>query len=382
MLTYVNFFQKAVVRILHTLGANVYRKGVNVNPLNFENKIAVVGAGVMGLGVAYALRRADVSIFDPAGFPAEGGASFMAGGMLAPYSEIEHLPDNFMEAARRGIELWTQIIPALNDKVEFHRNGSLIVAHPGDEYMLERLMQKIPPGAMERCENIATLEPDLSHFLSGLFIRDEAHINPQQTLAALANMVEKRVAESLNVDTLRSEYDWIIDCRGLGAAKDDGDLRGVKGETVIVRNPEFFLSRPVRLMHPRYPLYIVPRPDDVFMIGATVIESNDKTVTMKSAMELLSAAYSLHPSFAESEIIDIRAGVRPAYPDNLPRITVRERVISCNGLFRHGFLLSPVMAECVADYIAGRENPFISLFMRSDHADHDQRAVTGHHRRG
>lgn len=362
----------------------MYRKRVSANLLHSGNKIAVVGAGVMGLGAAYALHRAgaDVTLFDPAGFPSENSASFMAGGMLAPYSEIEHLPDNFMEAGRRGIELWAQIIPALNDKVEFHRNGSLIVAHPGDEYMLERLMQKIPPGAMEHCENIATLEPGLSHFSSGAFIPGEAHINPQQVLAALANMMENPVAEGASVDTLRPGYNWVVDCRGLGAEQDDKDLRGVKGETVTVRNPEFFLSRPVRLMHPRYPLYIVPRPDHVFMIGATVIESNNKTVTMKSAMELLSAAYSLHPSFAESEIIDIRAGVRPAYPDNLPRITVRDRVISCNGLFRHGFLLSPVMAECVADYIAGRENPFISLFMRSDHADHDQRAVTGHHGRG
>lgn len=356
----------------------VYRKGVSANPLHFGYKIAIAGAGVMGLGAAYALRGADVTVFDPAGFPAEGGASFMAGGMLAPYSEIEHLPDNFMGAARRGIELWAEIIPALKDEVEFHRNGSLIVAHPGDEYMLERLIQKIPPDAMERREHIATLEPGLSGFSTGVFIKEEAHINPQQALTALAKMTEKCVAEGINVDTLRREYDWVIDCRGLGTEGDDKELRGVKGETVIVRNPEFSLSRPVRLMHPRYPLYIVPRPNHEFMIGATVIESDDKTVTMKSAMELLSAAYSLHPSFAESEIVSIRAGVRPAYPDNLPRITVRDRVISCNGLFRHGFLLSPVMAECVADYIAGRANPFISLFMRSDHADHDQRTVTGH----
>ncbi len=353
---------------------------MNAKPLNSGNKIAVVGAGVMGLGAAYALHRAgaDVTLFDPAGFPSENSASFMAGGMLAPMSEAEHLPGHFMGAARRGIELWAQIVPTLNGGVEFYRNGSLIVAHPGDEYMLERLVRKIPAGAAERCENIATLEPGLSHFSTGVFIRDEAHINPQQALTALANMMEKRTAETVNVDTLRSEYGWVIDCRGLGAAKDDGDLRGVKGETVTVRNPEFSLSRPVRLMHPRYPLYIVPRPDHEFMIGATVIESDDKTVTMKSAMELLSAAYSLHPSFAESEIISIRAGVRPAYPDNLPRIAVEGHVIRCNGLFRHGFLLSPVMAECVVDYIAGRDNPFISLFMRRSDADHDQWADKGH----
>jgi glycine oxidase len=105
------------------------------------------------------------------------------------------------------------------------------------------------------------------------------------------------------------------------------------------------------------------------MIGATLIESADNAITVKSALELLSAAFSLHPSFAESEILDIRAGIRPAYPDNLPRITIEDNIIRCNGLFRHGFLLAPVMAACVADFIAGKQNNFISLF-RSENDDH------------
>jgi glycine oxidase len=170
------------------------------------------------------------------------------------------------------------------------------------------------------------------------------------------------------------DADFIIDCRGMGAG--DPEIRGVKGETLVVRNPEFSLSRPVRLMHPRYPLYIVPRGDGVFMIGATQVESDGGGVQLRSAMELMSALYALHPSFGEAEIVSVQAGLRPSYPDNLPRITRRSNVVSCNGLFRHGYLLSPVMAECALAHVEGRAHPFMSLLMKGGEGENnDQRAA-------
>lgn len=340
---------------------------MKLSHLNSKTNIAVAGAGVMGLSVAHALRQFNVTVFDAG---AENSASAMAGGMLAPWSEVEHLPEDFLDAAVEGIALWEKILPALG--VELHRNGSLIVAHKDDEYILNRLAAKLPQQKIINAEKIAALESSLSRFSSGLYLKDEAHVNPQQVLAALAASVT-HIHENADIETLRKTFDYVIDCRGFAAAKDDHELRGVKGEIVIVRNKDFSLSRPVRLTHPRYPLYIVPRPDNVFMIGATLIESADNAVTVKSALELLSAAFSLHPSFAESEILDIRAGIRPAYPDNLPRITVDGNVISCNGLFRHGFLLAPVMAACVADLVDGRANNFISLFRSKNDDHHHQR---------
>lgn len=330
---------------------------------NSALNIAVAGAGVMGLSVAHALRQYNVTVFDA---HRENSASAMAGGMLAPWSEVEHLPENYMDAAQHGIALWEKILPEKN--VEFHRNGSLIVTHRDDEYILERLAAKLPQQKIIPAEKIAALEPSLSRFNSGLYLKDEAHTNPQQALNALAATVN-HIHENADIETLRKKFDYVIDCRGFAAAKDDKDLRGVKGEIVLVRNEGFSLSRPVRLAHPRYPLYIVPRPDNIFMIGATLIESADNAITVKSALELLSAAFSLHPSFAEAEILDIRAGIRPAYPDNLPRISVEDNVIRCNGLFRHGFLLAPVIAACVSDLVDGRTNNFISLF-RSENDDH------------
>jgi glycine oxidase len=129
------------------------------------------------------------------------------------------------------------------------------------------------------------------------------------------------------------------------------DLRGVKGEIVIIETDEISLSRPVRLIHPRWPLYIVPRANNRFLIGATTIESEDDGMSVRSALELLTAAYAVHPAFAEARIVEIGAALRPAFPDNLPRIAIDGKCISVNGLYRHGFLLAPALAELTVTYL-------------------------------
>ena len=149
-----------------------------------------------------------------------------------------------------------------------------------------------------------------------------------------------------------AQTDIVIDCRGIGARGELADLRGVRGERLVLRTREIGFSRPVRLLHPRHPIYVVPWGDGLFMLGATVIESDDAgPVTVRSALELLGSAYALHPAFAEAEIVEMGAGVRPAFADNVPRIVVRGRTIHVNGLFRHGFLLAPALGKPVADYL-------------------------------
>ena len=103
----------------------------------------------------------------------------------------------------------------------------------------------------------------------------------------------------------------MIDCRGLSARDKFPDLRGVKGEMVIVETDEIVLSRPVRLIHPRWPLYVIPRANNQFMIGATAIEREDDGVSVRSALELLSAAYAVHPAFGEARIVEIGSGLAP-----------------------------------------------------------------------
>src|SRR5690606_23618949 len=132
--------------------------------------------------------------------------------------------------------------------------------------------------------------------------------------------------------------------RGLAARDTLPELRGVKGEMALLRSSEIRLSRPIRLLHPRFPLYVVPRADGLFMLGATQIESDDRRRSVRSALELLSAAYALHPAFGEAELVEIGVDARPAFPDNQPRLQRQGDTIHVNGLFRHGFLLAPALA--------------------------------------
>jgi len=134
-------------------------------------------------------------------------------------------------------------------------------------------------------------------------------------------------------------------------------LRGVRGEMLVLRAPDIHLSRPVRLLHPRHPLYIVPRGDGMFMLGATQVESADRRgVSARAVLELLSAAYALDARFAEAEVLETGADLRPAFTDNVPRVVVRARasnhpVLHLNGLFRHGYLMAPALARQATDYL-------------------------------
>ena len=167
-----------------------------------------------------------------------------------------------------------------------------------------------------------------------------------------ARLSDLGVAIRFGVECDPASGDVTIDCRGIAARDNVSDLRAVKGEMIVIETDEIELNRPVRLLHPRWPLYIVPRENNRFMIGATTIESEDRGVSVRSALELLSAAYAVHPAFGEARIVEIGAGLRPAFRDNLPRIRIEDKRISVNGLYRHGFLLAPALGELTAAYLS------------------------------
>ena len=159
----------------------------------------------------------------------------------------------------------------------------------------------------------------------------------------------------------------VFDCRGLEARDRLPDLRGVKGEMLVLRCPDVALARPVRLLHPRIPLYVVPRGDGVFMLGATMLESAERgRVTARALLEMLTAAYALHPAFGEAEVLEIGVDARPAFPDNLPRLRRAGGRIHVNGLYRHGFLLAPALARMAADLVTGGDRPEV---MDADHGE-------------
>jgi len=310
--------------------------------------IAVLGAGVAGLTVAAELtaRGADVSVHDPEGRPGPHGCSWWAGGMLAPFCEYENAEDPVLRLGQRAMGWWTRY-------TNVTEAGTLVVAHGRDLPDLRRFARRTEGFREVSHDDITSLEPDLSGFSSGLFFEAEAHLAPR---TALADLVRHLEGQGVGFHTEHPEAGQIIDCRGFAARDILTDLRGVKGEMLILRAPHVTLKRPVRLLHPRMPLYIVPRGDDIYMLGATMIESADRNrITARSMLELLSAAYALNPAFGEAEVMEIGVDVRPAFPDNLPKVRRIGSTIYANGLYRHGFLLAPALAEAVADLVLNDE---------------------------
>jgi glycine oxidase len=315
---------------------------------NEAMRATVVGAGVAGLATALSLaeRGAKVGLVERS--PELGGnASWLAGGMLAPFCEGESAPSSVVELGRQAIDWWAARVPGVV------REGTLVVAPPRDAAEIDRFAARTSGYRRVDAAEIAALEPDLAgRFHKGLFIPEEGHLDPRQAMRALVESLRRRGVDlRFGVDgEALGAAGVIVDCRGFAARRDLAELRGVRGEMVRLRTPEIALTRAVRLLHPRHSLYVVPRANGEFMIGATMIESADKgAVSARSAIELLSAAYALHPAFGEAEILEMSADVRPAFPDNEPRVEERSGRIFVNGFYRHGFLLAPAFAAKAAD---------------------------------
>ena len=321
-------------------------------------RATVVGAGVAGLAVATALaeRGAKVALVERSR-ELGGNASWLAGGMLAPFCEGESAPQSVVELGQGAIDWWDARVPGVT------REGTLVVAPPRDAGEVDRFAARTKSHVGADEARITELEPDLAgRFRKGLFFADEGHLDPRVALSALAERLRANGGEirfGVDGETL-SNVDIVIDCRGWAARGALPQLRGVRGEMMRIRSREVTLTRAVRFLHPRIPLYIVPRANNEFMIGATMIESADKgAVSVRSAIELLSAAYALHPGFGEAEILEMSADVRPAYPDNEPRIEERGDRIFVNGFYRHGFLLAPAFAERAATLALERSGALV-----------------------
>ncbi len=325
------------------------------------SKIAIRGAGVVGLWQALTLARAghDVTLYERSAVPFAEACSLYAGAMLAPRCEEESADPVVRELGLRSIALWLETYPGTI------ANGSLVVAPPRDRSLLDRFARMTRGSERLDGDALASLEPDLAtRFTTALYYQGEAHLAPHAALDFLLTEAKAAGARlKLGEGETPSGADLVIDCRGLAARDRLPTLRGVRGERIVVRARDVALARPVRLLHPRFPLYAVPWGESLFMIGATVIESEEVgPVSVRSALELLSAAYALDPAFGEAEIVKLGAGARPAFPDNRPRIITTKGYIYVNGLYRHGFLLAPALAELVAAFIeTGSTDPEVFL---------------------
>ncbi|MQY44261.1 FAD-dependent oxidoreductase [Epibacterium sp. SM1969] len=323
--------------------------------------ITIFGGGIVGLCVATELtaRGVPVQICEKGDAPGPQACSWWAAGMLAPFCEGESAEEPVVRLGQEAADWWER------QGVRVIRNGSLVVTLGRDRRELARFSRRTKGHTHLNATDIGTIEPDLAgRFSEALMFESEAHITPR---SALAELWDGLVARDVTFTKDEPTSGRIIDCRGLAAQDTLTDLRGVKGEMVILRSNEVKLHRPVRLLHPRFPLYVVPRGDGVFMLGATQIESGERTrPTVRSTLELLTAAFALHPAFGEAEILEIGVDARPAFADNQPRIRRRGQRIYVNGMFRHGYLLAPAMARQVAELICDDIKPEM---MDEDHGE-------------
>lgn len=327
--------------------------------------IGIAGAGLLGRLLAFQLARAghSVEVFDPApDAQARGAAGWTAAGMLSPVAELECADSRVFNLGLRSLALWPQLLAQLEQPVQFSQDGSLLLAHRGDEGAARRVVdlldRKAPAGYAPQAlapAALRELEPAVQGPAHAWLLPCEGRVHSVQAMEALAAVqgvnwnwaqrVDRVEPGVFHVNGRAQSFDWVFDARGTGA-RPELPVRGVRGEIFWLHAPGVRLRRPLRLLHPRHRVYLVPREGDLVVVGASEIESEDRSpVSLRSTVELLAAAHSVMPELAEARVVHSETNLRPALPDNLPRVEVEPGLTRINGLFRHGWLIAPALVE-------------------------------------
>ena len=331
--------------------------------------IGIAGAGLLGRLLAWRLAEHGhrVTVFDPASGPLDHGtaAGWTAAGMLSPWAELECADARVAELGLRSLTLWADIVRGLPAPVHFRREGSVLLAHRSDLGAAQRLVSVLQ-GKMQgmlregraprvlTAEELRDLEPAVHGPTHAWLLEGEGQIHTVQAMHALADAASRagvcwrwgRAVHELAPGCIDGErFDAVFDVRGVGA-RPDLPVRGVRGEIFWLHAPGIELRRPLRLLHPRSRVYLVPRPDDIVVVGASEIESEDRSpVSVRSVLGLLSAAHSVLPELAEARVVHMETNLRPALPDNLPHVQHQPGLTRINGLFRHGWLIAPALVD-------------------------------------
>lgn len=327
----------------------------------------IVGAGLIGRLLAWQLDRVGwrVTLFDKGEKDGRKSAAYAAAGMLSPLAECEMSNRIIFDLGIYSLKQWPLWLSLLSQSVYFQQKGSIVIVHSHDKMEKERwekkIQHKIQLAYIKHYikqlsqPTLRQLEPELNS-IEGYFLPQEAHLDSRALLGALAKdlkvqwyektFVEEIIPYRVSAKGRQYSFDCVFDCRGVGAVDRFDDLRPVRGELIYLYAPDVNLHHPIRLLHPRHNVYIVPRPNHGYLIGASEIESEDDSpISVRTCLELLSAAYSIHSGFGEARILETVTALRPALSDNLPRIYYEPGLIAINGLYRHGFLLAPAVID-------------------------------------
>lgn len=346
-------------------------------------KIAVIGAGLMGRVITMRLIQEgflDVTVFEKDHELNSTSPANIAAGMLAGLSECVTGGEIIYNIGKSSIYLWKEYLESLNSTHLINIKGTILISHPQFQNEITHYFKKI--NSITKLENyyqvlnkseLNKIEPELN-FNCGYYLAEEGMLNAKEVMLVLKKSISKNVKWNTNfqninsngyltINGLESKFDLVIDCRGMGAKELFLNLREVRGEIIRVHAPDVNIKRPVRFFHPRHNIYVVPYENNYYAIGATEIEANDYSpVSVRSTLELLTSAYSIHSGFAEARVLSMDSSCRPTLSGNHPIIYQTNKLIAINGLYRHGFLLAPGIAEEVIGYIKYGNKKFINLW--------------------
>ena len=329
--------------------------------------ISIIGAGLVGLSVAWRLSQRGARVVVHEAGAAGGGASHVAAGMLAPVAEAEvgEAGRRLLDMSVRSLELWpafaAELLEATGVDVGL-RFGSLLVARDADgaEALERELAFRTARGlAVERLLPSAArrLEPALAPTLRlALDIPGDASVDPRAVTRALAIACRDggvEIREGERVEDPRALPARVVVAAGAWSAQiADVPVRPVKGQLLRLRDPRGpgLVERVLSFEGG----YLVPRADGTYVLGATMEEQGfDTTVTAGGIYELLRDAHEVVPGISELVVEETLAGLRPMTPDNVPLIEERDGLVLATGHGRNGVLLAPLTGALVAEMLEG-----------------------------
>jgi glycine oxidase len=346
--------------------------------------VVVVGAGVIGLSIAWSAARAGlaVTVRDPAlAAPVptgeDGSASWAAAGMLAPVTEVHYGEEALLALNRAAAERWpafaAELETAAGAPIGYRTSGTLSIARDGDDLaVLDDLAEYQAKLGLDverlRAREARRLEPALSpRIRGGLHVRGDHSVDNRALVTALRAAAERAgvVLDPRGVDgpdeLAALDANQVVVAAGAGSARllPDLPVRPVKGQLLHLRGPEPLIRRTVRGAD----AYLVPRADGRLVVGASVEERGfDRRVTAGAVHELLRAARELLPDVDELELTGVAVGLRPGSPDNAPLLGVvpaagGRPVLVATGHYRNGVLLSPLTGELIAELLVADAVP-------------------------
>ncbi|PWR10216.1 glycine oxidase ThiO [Micromonospora acroterricola] len=344
--------------------------------------VAVVGAGPIGLSIAWrcAARGLRVVVHDPA---SGSGASAVAAGMLSPVAEAyfgeRQLTELLLASAARWPAFAAELTEASGVQLGYRTEGTLVVGLTGDDLAEARRLWAYQQGlglpvTPLRPTELRDREPALAPRVRGGALASTDHqVDPRLLVPALRTAAQ-RAGALLVPQAVRhlSEVDAAVTvvAAGCGAADLTGlPVRPVKGQILRLRAPGGVapgFRHVIRGYADGETVYLVPRTDGEVVLGATVEERSDTTVTAGAVLRLLRASVDLLPELAEYDLVETVAGLRPGTPDNAPilgPLPGRPDVLAATGHHRHGIVLTPVTADLIADLVTtGVADPLLTPF--------------------